>query len=282
MNKMILIAPAIAAGLLIAGCGPEPQTAADVPPPPSNGGVDAAGPASAEATRSATTPFEMAADAPVTGHCALDSANGQRGEVVTLPAGGTVTFGGWAADAARQVPVDALLVFGNGAASHAVPLVAGAHRPDVAAALHSDALAHAGFNLQVDVSGIPAGTVLTIEFTLGGLQFVGLNGGPDFSFTPAISFFVACETDAEVDALAGALEAALVEGADRHVVARRPGAEGGHGPVLARIRTEPGPQQIGDGEEGVHFVEATASQRPAGQPAQLRPYVARQVLAQRP
>src|SRR5690606_12014008 len=52
-----------------------------------------------------------------------------------------------------------------------------------------------------EVSDNPAGTVLTVEFTLGGLQMIGFNGGPEFSFTPAISFFVACETEAEVDAL---------------------------------------------------------------------------------
>lgn len=44
-------------------------------------------------------------------------------------------------------------------------------------------------------------SAMTVEFTLGDMQLIGLNGGPDFTFTPAISFFVACETEAEVDAL---------------------------------------------------------------------------------
>jgi predicted 3-demethylubiquinone-9 3-methyltransferase (glyoxalase superfamily) len=43
------------------------------------------------------------------------------------------------------------------------------------------------------------GTVLTVEFTLRGQPFVGLNGGPDFQFNEAISFVVDCEDQAEVD-----------------------------------------------------------------------------------
>jgi predicted 3-demethylubiquinone-9 3-methyltransferase (glyoxalase superfamily) len=43
------------------------------------------------------------------------------------------------------------------------------------------------------------GAVLTVEFTLGGRTFVGLNGGPDFRFTEAISLQIDCEDQAEVD-----------------------------------------------------------------------------------
>ncbi len=46
-----------------------------------------------------------------------------------------------------------------------------------------------------------AGSVMTVEFELAGYKFTGLNGGPLFKFTPAISFFVVCETEAETDAL---------------------------------------------------------------------------------
>jgi predicted 3-demethylubiquinone-9 3-methyltransferase (glyoxalase superfamily) len=49
------------------------------------------------------------------------------------------------------------------------------------------------------------GSVLTISFQIAGQDFVGLNGGPHFKFTPAISFFVSCETQAEVDDLWGKL-----------------------------------------------------------------------------
>lgn len=43
------------------------------------------------------------------------------------------------------------------------------------------------------------GTVLSAEFELDGQPFFALNGGPHYSFTPAVSFFVNCETQAEVD-----------------------------------------------------------------------------------
>jgi len=44
-----------------------------------------------------------------------------------------------------------------------------------------------------------AGTVMTVEFELDGARFVALNGGPDFSFSEAISFQVSCDDQAEVD-----------------------------------------------------------------------------------
>jgi predicted 3-demethylubiquinone-9 3-methyltransferase (glyoxalase superfamily) len=47
----------------------------------------------------------------------------------------------------------------------------------------------------------PEGSVMTVTFELEGQQFVGLNGGPEFTFTEAISFHVSCETQDEVDAL---------------------------------------------------------------------------------
>jgi predicted 3-demethylubiquinone-9 3-methyltransferase (glyoxalase superfamily) len=47
----------------------------------------------------------------------------------------------------------------------------------------------------------PKGTVMSVTFQLEGQEFLALNGGPVFSFTPAISFFVNCETQAEVDEL---------------------------------------------------------------------------------
>ncbi len=47
----------------------------------------------------------------------------------------------------------------------------------------------------------PKGTVMDVTFELDGQQFHALNGGPQFHFTPAISFFVNCETQREVDEL---------------------------------------------------------------------------------
>ena len=47
----------------------------------------------------------------------------------------------------------------------------------------------------------PKGTVMTAKFELNGQEFVALNGGPQFTFTEAISFVVNCETQQEVDEL---------------------------------------------------------------------------------
>ena len=49
------------------------------------------------------------------------------------------------------------------------------------------------------VSGRPAGSVMTVEFELEGQDFIGLNGGPHFKFNEAISFVVSCKTQAELD-----------------------------------------------------------------------------------
>ena len=45
----------------------------------------------------------------------------------------------------------------------------------------------------------PAGSVMTIAFELDGKPFTGLNGGPHFTFTEAVSFVVRCQDQAEVD-----------------------------------------------------------------------------------
>jgi predicted 3-demethylubiquinone-9 3-methyltransferase (glyoxalase superfamily) len=45
----------------------------------------------------------------------------------------------------------------------------------------------------------PAGTVMTIEFVLGGQAFTAINGGPAFTFTEAVSFVVGCGSQEEVD-----------------------------------------------------------------------------------
>ena len=61
----------------------------------------------------------------------------------------------------------------------------------------------------------PSGTkgdVLTVEFTLDGQRFVGLNGGPEFTMDEAISFMVDCADQAEVDRYWDA----LVQGGGEH------------------------------------------------------------------
>ena len=52
-----------------------------------------------------------------------------------------------------------------------------------------------------EATGRPEGMAMTVEFQLAGHKFVALNGGPDFNITPAISFFVSCDTEAEIDEL---------------------------------------------------------------------------------
>jgi predicted 3-demethylubiquinone-9 3-methyltransferase (glyoxalase superfamily) len=47
----------------------------------------------------------------------------------------------------------------------------------------------------------PKGTVMTVTFELDGQQFMALNGGPVFQFSPAISFMVPCMTQEDVDDL---------------------------------------------------------------------------------
>lgn len=45
----------------------------------------------------------------------------------------------------------------------------------------------------------PAGSVVTVEFELDGQRFVGINGGPRFTFDEAVSFQITCRTQAEID-----------------------------------------------------------------------------------
>ena len=53
----------------------------------------------------------------------------------------------------------------------------------------------------------PEGQVMAAEFTLAGLPFTGINGGPAFSFTEATSFVVECADQAEIDHYWAALTA---------------------------------------------------------------------------
>ncbi|MCU1268833.1 MAG: 3-demethylubiquinone-9 3-methyltransferase [Acidobacteriaceae bacterium] len=54
----------------------------------------------------------------------------------------------------------------------------------------------------------PKGSVMSATFQIEGQEFFALNGGPQFQFTPAISFFVNCDTQQEVDELWEKLSAA--------------------------------------------------------------------------
>lgn len=52
-----------------------------------------------------------------------------------------------------------------------------------------------------DNPSTPAGAVLMVDFTVAGQRFTGINGGPQFPFTEAVSFVIDCEDQAEVDRL---------------------------------------------------------------------------------
>ncbi|MFH0891302.1 MAG: VOC family protein [Candidatus Falkowbacteria bacterium] len=51
----------------------------------------------------------------------------------------------------------------------------------------------------VEVSGKPAGSVMTVEFELMGQKFIAINGGEPFKFTEAVSFVVNCRDQEEID-----------------------------------------------------------------------------------
>ena len=57
-------------------------------------------------------------------------------------------------------------------------------------------VSHYGDNAQ-----FPRGSIMTATFQLDGVEFMGINGGPQFNFTPAISFFAKCETQDQIDDL---------------------------------------------------------------------------------
>lgn len=52
-----------------------------------------------------------------------------------------------------------------------------------------------------EIHGLAEGTVMSVPFRIGGLDFVAINGGPLFKFNPSVSFLIACKTTGEVEAL---------------------------------------------------------------------------------
>ncbi|MGH6887751.1 MAG: VOC family protein [Rhizomicrobium sp.] len=55
-------------------------------------------------------------------------------------------------------------------------------------------------NYYTEAGPRPKGSVLTVTFELFGQVFVALNGGPNYTLSPAVSFFIRCETQDEIDA----------------------------------------------------------------------------------
>ena len=50
-----------------------------------------------------------------------------------------------------------------------------------------------------EIHKMKSGTVMTVEFEIGGQTFVALNGGPHFKFNEAVSFIINCDTQEEID-----------------------------------------------------------------------------------
>ena len=63
-----------------------------------------------------------------------------------------------------------------------------------------------------EIHGMPAGTVMTVEFWLEGQKFTALNGGPHFKFNEAVSFIVNCNSQEEIDFYWNK----LIEGGDKN------------------------------------------------------------------
>ncbi len=67
---------------------------------------------------------------------------------------------------------------------------------------HSKILAVARYDeVGAKAAGRPKGSIMTISFEIEGQEFIALNGGPVFTFSPAISFVVNCRTQEEIDRL---------------------------------------------------------------------------------
>ena len=63
---------------------------------------------------------------------------------------------------------------------------------------HMGAITHYGKEGH-DIHGQPEGRVLTVNFVLDGVEFLALNGGPQFKFSEAVSLIVYCDNQAEID-----------------------------------------------------------------------------------
>ena len=102
----------------------------------------------------------------------------------------------------------------------------------------------AGFTRYGDKGPGPKGTVMTASFTLFGQDFLALNGGPMFQFTPALSLIVNCDDQAEID----------------HYWTRL--AEGGEAGVCGWLKDKFGISwQIVPGDLGEMMLTATSAQR---------------------
>jgi hypothetical protein len=157
---------ALLAAVLLVGCGkPDaPATAPAATPAPNGNAVAVA------------SGYSMPVNAIAGGSCSLDAVNGAPAADAAVASGSDVMFGGWMADAGKHVPKDAIFVLAGEQGSYSMPVTAGVDRPDVAAALGSDALKSSGFNLLARLTNVVPGDYKPqIVFGAGAPAFCSLN-----------------------------------------------------------------------------------------------------------
>lgn len=149
--------------VLLAGCerGATPPTAEAPEDREDAASVLVANPAPSLREYTGATP------APQEGYCSLDSINGGDPGSAPVRTGVQATFAGWLADARLTVPPDALLVLRSDDESYAIPVDTGAARPDVATALASETLAHAGFGATAMLDLMPGTYALSVVVNQG-------------------------------------------------------------------------------------------------------------------
>lgn len=146
------IAAATLAAMLLTACGKQEASTAPAPAPAPAADQSASAPAVEVAEYALPDGLAGA------GYCALDVVNGQPPAGATAITNSDVLFGGWAADASKQVPTQALFVLKGSEKTYSVPLDVRGDRPDVAAALSSEPLKSSGYNLPVRLTNVVPGT----------------------------------------------------------------------------------------------------------------------------
>lgn len=163
--NLIKVSLAVVVLGLAAGCGKQDAPASDAataPAPvetPEIAPTATAPPAPAVA---ALMDYDASTIPAAGGNCSLDAINGAAAAGASAKVGSEVMFGGWIADAGKQVPTEARLVLKGAEKAYSAPLVAGAERLDVASALAADALKLSGYNVLAKLDVVPGTYELSI------------------------------------------------------------------------------------------------------------------------
>lgn len=160
----------VGAALLLAGCGdshPIPEAnpgsrPADSAPDQATAGGAASAPAPSTGAFTVLT-APVATSAAATTSCNLDAVDGAPPGAKPLPRGASALFAGWAAaSSGSAVPSTVTIVLAGSHAKYSVAVPTGAQRPDVAKAQGKPELVTSGYQVNADLSGVPAGTY-TVE-----------------------------------------------------------------------------------------------------------------------